>query len=168
MAKPRDNRHKDLLRPALEAVIDLGHPLARLAREIDWGFLDRPVVSMYRRALTTARKSVVRVGPIFSAAAASPLPAAVLRQLHRLHSADLPGRAADEWFQSTSCPSRLITRRIHKLLKATGRLSPPRIELDQRANLLASICLGFTAFHQPEAPRKFLQMVPRSVPVGGI
>jgi IS5 family transposase len=41
MAKPRDDRQKDLLRPALEAIIDLGHPLARLAREIDWGFLDR-------------------------------------------------------------------------------------------------------------------------------
>jgi len=41
MAKPRDNRQKDLLRPALEEIIDLGHPLVRLAREIDWGFLDR-------------------------------------------------------------------------------------------------------------------------------
>ena len=40
MAKPRDNRQKDLLRPALEAIIDLGHPLVRLAREIDWTFLD--------------------------------------------------------------------------------------------------------------------------------
>jgi IS5 family transposase len=39
MAKPRDNRQKDLLRPALEAIIDLGHSLVRLAREIDWGFL---------------------------------------------------------------------------------------------------------------------------------
>jgi len=48
MAKPRDNRHKDLLRPALEAVIDLGHPLARLAREIDWGFLDRRFSSVCR------------------------------------------------------------------------------------------------------------------------
>jgi IS5 family transposase len=41
MAKPRDNRQKDLLRPALAEIIDLGHPLARLAGEIDWGFLDR-------------------------------------------------------------------------------------------------------------------------------
>jgi hypothetical protein len=40
MAKPRDDRQKDLLRPALEAIINLGHPLVRLAREIDWGFLD--------------------------------------------------------------------------------------------------------------------------------
>ena len=28
------------MRPALEAIIDLSHPLARLAREIDWRFLD--------------------------------------------------------------------------------------------------------------------------------
>lgn len=41
MAKPRDERHRDLFRAALEAIIDLGHPLARLAREIDWTFLDR-------------------------------------------------------------------------------------------------------------------------------
>jgi transposase, IS5 family len=41
MAKPRDDRQKDLLKPALAEIIDLGHPLARRTREIDWGFLDR-------------------------------------------------------------------------------------------------------------------------------
>jgi IS5 family transposase len=41
MAKPRDDRQKDLLRPALEAIIDLGHPLVRLGRAIDWGFVDQ-------------------------------------------------------------------------------------------------------------------------------
>jgi IS5 family transposase len=40
MAKPRDDRQNDLLRPALEPVIELGHPLARLPQRIDWGFLD--------------------------------------------------------------------------------------------------------------------------------
>ena len=40
MSKPRDTRQKDLLRPSLEQVIDLCHPLARLGREIDWDFLD--------------------------------------------------------------------------------------------------------------------------------
>jgi len=40
MARPRDDRQKDLLRPALDQIIDLGHPLVRLAGEIDWGFLD--------------------------------------------------------------------------------------------------------------------------------
>jgi transposase, IS5 family len=46
MAKPRDDRQKDLLRPALEDIIDLGHPLVRLARQIDWGFLDSRFASV--------------------------------------------------------------------------------------------------------------------------
>jgi len=40
MARPRDDRQKDLLRPALDQIVDMGHPLVRLAGEIDWGFLD--------------------------------------------------------------------------------------------------------------------------------
>jgi IS5 family transposase len=39
MAKPRDERQKDLLKPALDQIIDLGHPLVRLAGTIDWEFL---------------------------------------------------------------------------------------------------------------------------------
>jgi IS5 family transposase len=38
MATPRDDCQKDLLMPALEAIIDLGYPLVW---EIDWGFLNR-------------------------------------------------------------------------------------------------------------------------------
>jgi IS5 family transposase len=40
MARPRDERQKDLLKPALDQIIDLGHPMVRLAGEIDWDFLD--------------------------------------------------------------------------------------------------------------------------------
>jgi transposase, IS5 family len=40
VAKPRDDRQRDLLRPGLEDIINLGHALVRLAREIDWQFLD--------------------------------------------------------------------------------------------------------------------------------
>lgn len=40
MSRPRDDRQKDLLRPALDEIIDLGHPLVRLAQKIDWNFLD--------------------------------------------------------------------------------------------------------------------------------
>jgi IS5 family transposase len=41
VAKPRDDRQRDLLRPGLEDIIDLDHPLVRLARAIDWRFLDQ-------------------------------------------------------------------------------------------------------------------------------
>jgi len=40
MGRPRDERQKDLLRPALYEIIDMGHPLVRLAGKIDWDFLD--------------------------------------------------------------------------------------------------------------------------------
>jgi IS5 family transposase len=33
MSRQRDDRQKDLLRPALEEIIDLGHPLAQLAEQ---------------------------------------------------------------------------------------------------------------------------------------
>src|ERR1700751_4174521 len=40
MSKPRDDRQKDLLLPALDQIIDMGHPLVRLATLIDWNVLD--------------------------------------------------------------------------------------------------------------------------------
>src|SRR6201982_2236261 len=40
MSNPRDDRQKDLLLPALDQIIDMGHPLVRLAALIDWRFLD--------------------------------------------------------------------------------------------------------------------------------
>lgn len=40
MSKPRDDRQKDLLLPALDQIIDMGHPLVRLAGLIDWNVLD--------------------------------------------------------------------------------------------------------------------------------
>ena len=40
MGRPRDERQKDLFRPSLDKIIDLGHPLVRLAEQIDWGFLE--------------------------------------------------------------------------------------------------------------------------------
>jgi len=48
MAKPRDDRQPDLLRPALDRIIDMGHPLVRLAERIDWSFLDRRFAGVCR------------------------------------------------------------------------------------------------------------------------
>jgi IS5 family transposase len=39
MSKPRDDRQNDLFRPPLDRIINLHHPLVRLAQEIDWEFL---------------------------------------------------------------------------------------------------------------------------------
>jgi IS5 family transposase len=48
MSKPRDERQDDLFRPALDGIINLEHPLVRLAGEIDWAFLDRRFGSVCR------------------------------------------------------------------------------------------------------------------------
>ena len=39
MSQPRDDRQDDLFRPPLAEIINLRHPLVRLAEEIDWNFL---------------------------------------------------------------------------------------------------------------------------------
>jgi IS5 family transposase len=41
MGKPRDDRQDDLFRARLDQIINLHHPLVRLAQEIDWEFLAR-------------------------------------------------------------------------------------------------------------------------------
>ena len=46
MARPRDNRQADLLRPQLDQIINLKHPLVLLAEKIDWQFLDGRFGSM--------------------------------------------------------------------------------------------------------------------------
>ena len=39
MSQPRDDRQDDLFGPSLEKIINLRHPLVRLAAEMDWDFL---------------------------------------------------------------------------------------------------------------------------------
>jgi len=48
MSQPYDDRQKEFFRPALDQIIDLGHPLVRLADTIDWGFLDRTLGDVYK------------------------------------------------------------------------------------------------------------------------
>jgi hypothetical protein len=78
MAKPRDDRQKDLLRPPLEVITDHGHPLVRLAREVDWGF-SRPLL---RRRVCTWRRP------------ARPTDAAGRRSVHLEAHARCVGRGA--------------------------------------------------------------------------
>jgi hypothetical protein len=59
VAEPRDYRQADIFRPALEAIIDMGDPLVRLAEKIDWGF-PRPAL---RRGLQGARRTAAVAGP---------------------------------------------------------------------------------------------------------
>jgi hypothetical protein len=48
MSRPRYDRQDHLFRPALRDIINLRHPLVRLAEEIDWDFLDQRFSSVCR------------------------------------------------------------------------------------------------------------------------
>jgi IS5 family transposase len=52
MSRPRDDRQTEFFRPALDQIVDLGHPLGhplvRLAAEIDWDFLATRFGAVYR------------------------------------------------------------------------------------------------------------------------
>ena len=41
-------RARDLLRSRLDAIIDMDHPLVKLARTVDWGFLEQRFGEVYR------------------------------------------------------------------------------------------------------------------------
>ena len=45
--EPRDTGQQDLLRARLDQVVDPAHPLAKLARTIDWGFLEQQLGGAY-------------------------------------------------------------------------------------------------------------------------
>src|SRR5512135_3661384 len=85
MSQPRDDRQDDLFRPSLEKIINLRHPLVRLAAEIDWDFL-------------AARfSSVCRLGP-----GQPPLPTRlvaglfILKHMHNLSDEAL----CDRWVEN--------------------------------------------------------------------
>ena len=44
----RETGQTDLFRARLDQIVDLQHPLAKLARTIDWGFLEECFGAVYR------------------------------------------------------------------------------------------------------------------------
>ena len=101
MAEPRDYRQADLFRPALEAIIDMGHPLVRLAAKIDWGFLDR------------------RFGEVYAAGAGQPpLPTRlvaglfILKHMHYLSDEALCARWVENPYYQYFCGERVFRHEL--------------------------------------------------------
>ena len=91
MSQPRDDRQDDLFRPLLEEIINLRHPLVRLAGEIDWDFL------------AGRFSSVCRVGP------GQPLPTRlvaglfILKHMHNLSDEALCERWVENPYFQNFC-----------------------------------------------------------------
>ena len=96
MSQPRDDRQDDLFRTSLEAIINLRHPLVRLAAEINWDFLAKRF------------SSVCRVGP-----GQPPLPTRlvaglfILKHMHNLSDEAL----CDRWVEEIRISSISVEKR---------------------------------------------------------
>jgi IS5 family transposase len=59
--RPRERREtgeQDLFRSRLDQIIDMNHPLAKLARTVDWRFLERPMGTGVRSGSSRRRSPV--------------------------------------------------------------------------------------------------------------
>jgi transposase, IS5 family len=94
VSQPRDDRQDDLFGPSLDKIINLRHPLVRLAAEIDWAFL------------AGRFSSVCRIGP-----GQPPLPTRlvagllILKHMHNLSDEALRERWVENPYFQYFCTS---------------------------------------------------------------
>ena len=103
MSKPRDDRQKDLLLPALDQIIDMGHPLVRLAVLIDWNILDERFSSVCQARSGQPGLPTRLVAGLF-----------ILKHMHNLSDEVLCATDRLSWISATSwsSPSRWRQRII--------------------------------------------------------
>jgi hypothetical protein len=58
----RDSGQTDLLRARLDQIVDMGHPLAKLARAIDWRFLEERFGAASHKARPSAAADAAHGG----------------------------------------------------------------------------------------------------------
>ncbi len=92
MSKPRDDRQKDLLRPSLDEIVDPGHPLVRLANEIDWDFIDGRFSSVCRAGSGQPPLPTRLVAGLF-----------ILKHMHDLSDEDLCARWLENPYYQCFC-----------------------------------------------------------------
>ena len=132
MSKPREDRQKDLFRPPLDWIIDLGHPLVRLAQEIDCGFLDGRF------------RSVCRSGP-----GQPPLPTRlvagllILKHMHDLSDQALCARWLENTYYQFFCGEKVFQHQLRfersSLTRWRQRLGAPGSTRAAAASAAASM-----------------------------
>src|SRR6266436_4207749 len=124
MSQPRDDRQDDLFRPPLEEIINLRHPLVRLAGKIDWNFL------------AGRFSSVCRVGP-----GQPPLPTRlvaglfILKHVHNLSDEALCARWVENLYFQYFC-GEVVFRHEARFDRSSLTRWRQRLGEDQIATLL--------------------------------
>ena len=124
MSQPRDDRQDDLFGPSLDKIINLRHPLVRLAAEIDWTFL------------AGRFSSVCRVGP-----GQPPLPTRlvagllILKHMHNLSDEALRERWVENPYFQYFCGETVFQHEVPFDRSSLTRWRP-RLGEEQIAALL--------------------------------
>ena len=91
----RETGDQDLFRSRLDQIIDLRHPLVRLARETDWGFLERTFGEAYEDG-----PGQPPLGPFYEIESSSPAaalaPGQTIQHVHRTMHLQGPESELDE------------------------------------------------------------------------
>ena len=120
MSKPRDDRQKDLLRPALDQIVDPGHPLVRLAKEIDWDFIDGRFSSVCRAGSGQPPLPTQLVTGLF-----------ILKHMHDLSDEALCARWLENPYYQLFCGEERLSALIQESLSVehkTGALASKDLE----------------------------------------
>jgi Transposase domain (DUF772)/Transposase DDE domain len=110
MSQPRDDRQDGLFHPSLETIINLRHPLVRLAGEMNWDFVGRRLGSVCRVGPGQPPLSTRLVAGLF-----------ILKHMHNLSDEELCARWVENPYYQYFC-GEVVFR--HEL--ATGHANRSR------------------------------------------
>jgi len=120
MSLPRDERQKDLFRPSLDAIIDLGHPLVTLAERIDWGFLEARWGAVYEAGPGQPPLPVRLVAGLF-----------IIKHMHNLSDEALCDRWVENPYYQYFCGEHVFRHELpferSSLSRWRGRLGAEQI-----------------------------------------
>jgi IS5 family transposase len=120
MSRPRDERQKDLFRPPLDKIIDLGHALVKLAERIDWGFLESRWGAVYEAGPGQPPLPVRLVAGLF-----------ILKHMHNLSDEALCDRWVENPYYQYFCGEHVFCHALpferSSLSRWRGRLGAQQI-----------------------------------------
>jgi transposase, IS5 family len=136
MSKPRDERQKDLFLPVLDRIIDMGHPLVRLAGEIDWGFLEQRFASVCEAGPGQPALPARLIAGLF-----------IVKHMHSLSDEALCARWLENPYYQYFCGEQVF---CHELLFDRSSMSRWRCRLGEE-NLAALLQESLSVAHKTGA-----------------
>src|SRR5215217_686998 len=110
----RETGQRDLFRARLDQIVDLDHPLVKLVRAIDWGFLEERCGAVYTDGLYTDGPGRPPLPPRLMAGLA------ILKPMHDLSDEVLCERWLENPYDQLFCGEEFFQHKLPWLLLGSG------------------------------------------------